>query len=504
MRVAIRVDGSNQLGWGHVVRCLALGETLKARGSQVEWLTSELPHELSGWLTARGIAARFSTTKSLDGRLDWRADAESTRAIVGADGFHADWLIVDHYGLDHRWESAVAHGANRVLAVDDLANRPHACVALLDQTPGRGAADYDGLAPAGCRLLMGPQWALLRPQFAARRQTALEFRCRLSEVTRILVNLGGTDVRGLLQPVLRGIARSGVAAVADVLIGSDQPDLAGSLRKWAGEGIEVNVLANVGDVAAVMARAHLAVGAAGTSALERCALGLPTLLILIAENQRSNAMALDACGAARYIGDWQDVTAEKIAAELTQLAGDLRALQSMAAVSGSVCDGRGVDRVHLVLSGAAPAAEGGEVTLRLAGPEDEQLMHRWQSHPSTRLYARNRGVPTPSEHHEWLARMLANPEVLLMLIEQDGVPAGVLRLDPPDDRGEHEVSILVAPDSARRGIAAAALGLADRLVPGWTLRAEVLPGNEASLRLFSRAGYERVGPTTFLRRKLEG
>jgi UDP-2,4-diacetamido-2,4,6-trideoxy-beta-L-altropyranose hydrolase len=415
-----------------------------------------------------------------------------------------DWLIVDHYGLDHRWESAAARGANRVLAVDDLANRRHSCAALLDQTPGRSAADYDGLAPSDCRLLMGPHWALLRPQFAARRRAALECRSRLTEVTRILVNLGGTDVRGLLEPVLRGIARSKVATVVDVLIGADQPELAGNLRKWAGEGIEVNVLANVGDVAAVMARAHLAVGAGGTSALERCALGLPTLLILIAENQRGNAMALDACGAARYIGEWQDVTAEKIAAELTRLAGDVHALQSMSAASASVCDGRGVDRVHLVLSGAAPAAEGGEVALRLAGPEDEQLMHRWQSHPSTRRYARDRGVPTPSEHHEWLARMLVNPEVLLMLIEQEGVPAGVLRLDPPDDRGEHEVSILVAPECSGRGIASAALGLADRLVPGWTLRAEVLPGNEASLRLFSRAGYERVGPTTFLRRKLEG
>jgi RimJ/RimL family protein N-acetyltransferase len=99
--------------------------------------------------------------------------------------------------------------------------------------------------------------------------------------------------------------------------------------------------------------------------------------------------------------------------------------------------------------------------------------------------------------------MLANPEVLLMIIELDGVPVGVLRLDPANEHGEHEVSIVVAPDRARRGIASAALGLADRLVPGWTMRAEVLPGNDASLRLFGQAGYERVGPTTLLRRKLE-
>lgn len=501
MRVAVRVDGSTDVGWGHVIRCLALGETLAARGAAVEFVTRELPRELAGRIASRGIAARVLEASSPAQPVDWQADAAATGAAIGAAGGRPDWLIVDHYGLDDRWETAVSGYADRILAIDDLEARRHACSVLLDQTPGRNAAEYAGLTSKRCRLLLGPKWALLRSQFAASREAALERWASAQQVKRILVNLGGTDSRGLLQAVVRGIAGSGVKAAVDVMIGADRPEIANLVREWVGEGLEISVLANVENVARVMARADMAIGAAGTSSWERCALGLPTLLIVVADNQRANARFLDSCGAARYLCDWHEATPERIGDGVSKFAQDAELLASVSAAASRVCDGRGVDRAHVVLVGATRTKDGGEVSLRLAGPEDEQITYQWQSHPATRRHARNPAVPSRDEHHDWFRRALANPDVLMMIIERSGKPAGVLRLDPPRTDEEHEVSILVAPESARQGVAAAALRLADRLAPGWTLRAEVLLGNEASLRLFMRAGYERVAPTTFVRGK---
>ena len=171
------------------------------------------------------------------------------------------------------------------MAIDDLADRAHDCEVLLDQNLGRENGDYAALVPKGCGMLLGPAYALLRSQFGAAREGALERRVNWGEVSRIMVSMGATDPNGVTATVLDGIDRSGVAAAIDVVAPSD------ALRdvEKAALPLQADVHSDVADMAALMSRADLAIGGAGSTSWERCCLGLPSLLIVTADNQRAIA-----------------------------------------------------------------------------------------------------------------------------------------------------------------------------------------------------------------------
>jgi UDP-2,4-diacetamido-2,4,6-trideoxy-beta-L-altropyranose hydrolase len=147
------------------------------------------------------------------------------------------------------------------------------------------------------------------------------------------------------------------------------------------------------------------------------------------------------------------------------------------------------------MSSAIHAKDGVSVSLRRAGADDMMLVHEWQCHPDTRRFARDPAAPRLSEHRMWFAARLASPDCILSIIMHGEEPAGVLRLDRLRASASEawEVSILIAPHKKRLGLAKAALALARGRLPNAELIAEILPGNEASHRLFLEAGYV-LGP----------
>ena len=463
-----RADASAEIGGGHVMRCLALAEALEATG---------------GW------ACRFATRPATGAMIpSMGASIELTGAPEDEPAALAggcDLLVVDHHGRDAAFERACRPQARRIMAIDDLADRRHDCDILLDQTAGRRAADYAGLVPPSCRLLMGSSHALLRPQFRAARAGALERRGHGGPVRRILVSLGASDPEDATSRVLDGIAASGVEAAIDVVLGAGAPHLAAVRERLAGLPQAAVLHHAVSNMAALMADADMAIGAAGTTSWERCCLGLPSLTVITADNQRDVAAALEDAGAARLVG------AADIADAVATLAGDADARAAMAISAAGLCDGRGLDRVVLALG--APR-DGQSPWLRLAEPDDGQVMFDWQGRPETRRFALNPAPPTRPEHDRWLARMIADAAVLLMLIMDGDAPAGVLRID-----GAREVSIHIAPERQGRGLAGAALKLVASIYPGWTFHARVLAGNQASHTLFQSAGYRRESETRYVR-----
>jgi RimJ/RimL family protein N-acetyltransferase len=249
-------------------------------------------------------------------------------------------------------------------------------------------------------------------------------------------------------------------------------------------------------MATLLADCNLAIGAAGVSSFERCCLGVPTLLVMIAENQRDNASTLAGSGAARLLGWWADLTPDTVASAVRQLADNPAELVNMRRRALQITDGRGVDRVALALM-PPRTAEGVEVTLRAASFSDSDLIYGWQQAPETRRYARNPEIPAWKDHVHWLAAKLSDPQVIFNVILADGIPAGVLRLDavaPSSSYNEcYEISVFVAPAFYRRGIATAALHAGRQLVPMAELQAVVLDANMASKRLFERAGFHSFG-----------
>ncbi|MGF1631587.1 MAG: UDP-2,4-diacetamido-2,4,6-trideoxy-beta-L-altropyranose hydrolase [Kiloniellaceae bacterium] len=475
MRVVFRFDASPALGAGHAYRCMTLAQSLAQLGWTCHCVANSqaadtVPRLRSNPAFTLGDAATFA-------------------------GRETDWLVVDHYGLDAAWERQCRGWAKSILVIDDLADRAHDCDLLLDQTYGRSAEDYAGVVPSPCRLLTGSDYALLRPDFARARQGSLHRRRGPASLQRILVSLGATDPGNYSLETLKGIAESHTTAAVDVVLGAGAPHLHSVRTQIAAMAQEVRLHVDTANMPELLTQSDLAIGAAGTSTWERCCLGLPTLLVVVAENQRRTAEAVSGAGAARLVPGPRAALAGQIAGELRSLATDRAALLDMSGRSAGICDGRGCDRLGLALVPPGCAKDGRPVALRLAGPADEAPILEWQHDPATRRFARNPAVPTAEEHRRWFAARLANPNSLLTVITHGDAPAGVLRLDPiaaADTEGDapaFEVSILVAPDRRGVGLALEALCFLRRWHSRAVIAAEVLSGNEASAALFRVAGY---------------
>jgi len=482
-RLAVfRVDASTDMGTGHVVRCLTLADALSEAGWRCAFACRPGTVEAVPSLTS---ADHFLL--ELDG-----AEAAEPQILARRWPHGVELLVVDHYGLDAAFTRACRPWARRILVVDDLAERRHDCEILLDQTLGRSEGDYRHLVPGSCRLLLGPQYALLRPQFAAARREALARRAAAKPVRRILVSFGGTDPSDATSLALRALAESRLDVEVDVVLGRAAAHLAAVSALAARLPQRTAVHVGVADMAALMRDGDLAIAAAGTSAWERCCLGLASIVIPVAGNQQANAAALTAAGAARVLPGTAAVDPAAIARALERLSEDGDARAAMSAAAAGACDGLGARRLVLECAPLAVSRLGKPVSLRPATAADAKLIFDWQSHPATRRFARNPEVPTWTEHKRWMSEKLAGRSGLMEIILHERQPAGVLRLDHRED-ASYEVSIFVDPAAHGRGVGAAALQAARWLMPNVTLRAEVIAGNDASHALFRAGGYRWTG-----------
>ncbi len=482
-QAVFRCDANADIGGGHVVRSMGLAEAL----------------ERDGWTVGFAVSsATLSAVPDL-GRHGW-AVVEGFDGTDEAKRYVTEWpggvdlAIIDHYERNEVDEAALAGWAARRLVLDDCPIRKHACEFLVDQTIGRSPQDYAGLVPEFCRTFAGAFFAILRPDFA-------RFRSRLipaaAGLNRIVVSFGMIDAANMSATVLDGLAQGGFSGAVDVVVGPAAPHLE-ALRRTVAErphphsSLELHAGLDANAMASLLARSDLAIGAPGSSTYERCCLGVPSLLVTIADNQRDNMVALENAGAARALGWWENVRGEQVAAAVQALAADSQCLKEMRRAALRQTDGRGAQRIAIALR-PPRTADGAAVELQPARFEDAELLHRWQQARETRRFARNPKVPTWPEHERWLRAKLDDSRVAFSIVIVGGAPGGVLRFDcvqPLSDCAEaYEVSILVAPNFYRRGVGLAALEAGRRLLPDAELQAVVLPDNVASHKLFKRAGY---------------
>lgn len=484
--VVFRADAGGHHGSGHVRRGRALAAVFRNAGWRTAFATDEASID-----TVAELGDGSETVAFVDGG----AGPERQAAELGeAWPSGIDLLVSDHYGLDAVFEKAARRTAHRIAAIDDLADRPRDADVLFDSALGRSEGDYRALVPATCRVLTGPSYALLGPAFLEARAD-IERPAPGARFRRVHVGLGGVEPGPVLDRIVAGLARSGVVETIEVVLGMEGP--AAERLRATPFSVPVEIAVGVRDMAQRLARADLAVGAGGSTAWERCALGLPTLMVTAYDNQRQVAAGLAEAGAVVPLGWHEAVTAESVAAAARTLAADPAAVAQLSARALALCDGRGAERTWLAVDHEHCAA--GRVTLRLAETSDVGLLHDWQSAPETRRYAKQATIPTRAEHDVWFARRQADPDSLICMIACDGEARGCLRLDRFGAGRERLVSIYLAPGAWGQGIATAALDLARRLAPGWRFVAEVLPENDASHRLFRRAGYREEQPGTYVR-----
>ncbi|MBF0162625.1 MAG: UDP-2,4-diacetamido-2,4,6-trideoxy-beta-L-altropyranose hydrolase [Magnetococcales bacterium] len=501
MIVLFRVDASLPIGSGHLMRCLTLAGRLRAEGAAPHFACREQPGDLIGLIAAQGYPVhRLVGTTGAEplavgeagevlSHAHWlpvtqAEDAQEVADLVRSLGPVA-WLVVDHYGLDRRWEARLRPLVGGLMVIDDLADRPHLCDLLLDHNLHTDMQTrYRQWVPPYCMLLLGPHYALLREEFVAARRLLQQ---RDGAVRRLLLFLGGADPGNATAKVLEAL--DPLELPVDVVVGRSNPHRA-RIEAICGERPHFHYHEQVENMAQLMLQADLSIGAAGTTSWERCCMELPSLLLIMADNQRANAQILTTAGVALSLGEASVVSPAQIRAAVRRLMDEPSLCRQMQKNAASICDGLGANRVAMALQ-PLWAKDGKPLGLRPVCMADAAQIWAWQRHPNTRRWARNPQVPEYEAHCRWLHERLQEGDGVFNIIMHDQQPAGVLRLHrlPGYQGRRYEVSIFLDPERYRLGIAAAALRLGRRLLPDAELLAAILEGNTASLALFESLGY---------------
>jgi len=449
-RLVIRADGGPGIGSGHLGRCLALAEHWSALGGEVRLVTKAAP---------RPWADRFSALGGVvSAHAGWEREGSS-------------WVVLDGYHLGPGDQELVRAAGQRLLVIDDHGFQGrYAADVVLDHNLDAGASDYRDVAP-GTELLLGPHFALLRKEFTGTAAPNIP-----PEARRLLVVLGGSPPDVLVSTVASAVAST---------------------------NLEVRQLRDEADVAAAMAGADVAVAGAGVTAWELCAMGVPSVLVVIAPNQAPVAEALERAGAAVSVGDAALLSAERLADEVRSLGHDHARRAELSTNARRLFDGRGPRRVAARLHGHL-------LELTPVQSTDARLLWEWANEPGVRRAAFS-PAPIPWEDHvRWLEAQLADPATRFYLGRRGGEPIGQVRFGVDDERAEIHVSVRV--EARARGVGPALISAASRRLFAdtavRTIEARIRPDNPASVAAFLDAGFRPDGEgsdgmTRWLRYSLE-
>jgi UDP-2,4-diacetamido-2,4,6-trideoxy-beta-L-altropyranose hydrolase len=489
MLIVFRVDASLRIGTGHVMRCLTLASALRRQGGEVIFVCRRLPGDCCDWVERQGfrvvglllpIECDIGSQES----LEWEACevAEQIRQFG-----RPTWLVVDHYSIDARWETAMRPSCERIMVIDDLANRNHDCDALLDQNlVANHETRYRDKLPVECKTMLGPRFALLQPAYSELRHRV---RPRTGLPKRILVFFGGADSDNLTGRVL-ALLRTNIRfrdLHIEVVVGSSNPYKRQLLKEIAGiPGARLHD--SLTTLADVLLESDLAIGACGTTTWERCCLGLPALVITAAENQLDIAMELDARRVIRWIGRVDSLGDARLAAEIDEaLQKDLDPHWSQRCMD--LVDGDGAERVAAILAAGA----GMPLVLREATEGDELLLLEWANDPLVRQHSFTSTTIGADSHGRWFHERLADCENCRIYIGDAGnrVPVGQVRFERQGDVWQigYSVDALFRGAGIGKRLLALAIERLHADVPSAKIVGRVKSTNMASHQVFRTLGF---------------
>jgi UDP-2,4-diacetamido-2,4,6-trideoxy-beta-L-altropyranose hydrolase len=339
-RILAFPDCGPRIGGGHVMRSLTLARALADKGCPVAFAANPAAQAV-----LEAFGPRDMTVYPLSDDL---AEA-APHAADWADAFKADWVLLDHYRLSPAEELALK-GPRRLAVLDDLADRPRPADLVVNPGYGRLAGNYAGLVPDGARVLAGPQFALVRPEFAQHRDKALARRREGGRLKHVLISLGLTDVEGISEKVVRVLRPHLDGLILDVVLAGTAPSLA-VLREQAKTDCSLRLHVDSHAMAELMSQADLAVGAGGSSVWERATLGLPTVTVVLAENQRAMAHAMAQVGLTLAVDATAADFETKLIEAVRRVIDDAALRRWLFEAPCHACDGLGAARVAEAMVG---------------------------------------------------------------------------------------------------------------------------------------------------------
>lgn len=338
MKVVFRVDSSLQMGTGHLMRCLTLASEFKEQNHDIYFICRDLPGNLNLLINYPVLVLPQNNNFQSEALyLNWlgatqEQDAEKTISVIPKN---VDLLIVDSYALDEKWHKQLRPYTKKIMVIDDLVDRQFDCDVLLNQNLGIRPEDYEEKVQKDCELLLSCNYALLRPEFSNLRKKALIKRKNTKEINSILIAMGGCDDSNKTYEILQEIPNN---LNILVVLGSSSPHNK-MILSYAEDKANVKVFIDTDNMSGLMYDADLAIGAGGSTSWERCCMGLPTLLYVLAENQRKIAENLEQLGAVKIVDD--------LKLNLQNILNNLDFWHSMSHNAKVICDGMGVKRIKI-------------------------------------------------------------------------------------------------------------------------------------------------------------
>lgn len=432
--IFIRADASSKIGSGHVMRCLTLADALSELSNKVVFICKDHSSNLINKIIDAGYEVKgLSATSGNDvdsplAHAEWLGgtqEDDAVKTIAAIKSVDVDWMIVDHYAIDECWHKKIRPHVKRIFVIDDLGDRKHDCDILLDQNLGATKEKYQEMAPKDCELLLGPQYALLRPEFARWREKSLERRNYVKEPKNILVSMGGVDPQNITANVISELSK--ISALADVevnvVLGGQSPHIDAIEMLAKKSSLKISVHVDTKQMAELMSQADLSIGASGSSSWERCALGLPTISYVIADNQKSIARELVKNGASITIQSTN---------YLSDAIGKITdSLNAFSLASAELVDGLGTSKVidSLLFKRFSLSTDTEDLAaINLSRLSRSQLIDVLgaRNHPLVRNAMFSKKQITEEEHFSFIEELSLNKSKQFFAIYNDGGLIGVI------------------------------------------------------------------------------
>ena len=502
MKVAFRVDASLNMGTGHVMRCLTLAQVLKENGANVEFICRKHEGNLIVKIRSSGFVVHelkvFEETE-VDTKLahsHWlgatqQQDADDCIDILKAE--KSNWLIVDHYALDSQWQKRLKPYYEKLMVIDDLADRKHQCDILLDQTFGRQKKDYSALTPEDCKLLLGSQYALLRPEFAKWRAYSLKRRNN-PKFKRLLVNMGGVDVDNITESVLDELKICNLPSdlKITVVMGGLAPHIESVKSKAITLPYKTEVKVDVGNMAEIMANSDIAIGAAGSTTWERCCLGLSTIQIVTAKNQQFSAQTLARQNIVKLVNKIKEV--------VYLLESAFKWIENISSSALEVCDGMGSYKVFNKMTDCKITLEKfGEVELcnyiNLNESDKLQALNM-RNHIRIKKWMHNQGSISEEDHFGFIENLEIDTVRRYFLIKQKDNIIGSINFSKINFENSLELGIYTNPffqiKDAGRLLESAASQYAFIEIGVKKIKLEVYSDNERAVNFYKKCDFNLI------------
>lgn len=486
MKIGVRVDASAQIGTGHLRRCLSLAHALRALGGDVRFVTRDLGFDSATLIASQGFEhiahlpaplqpALPSPDIPLGAWAEVPLEQDVADTIEALHAFAPDWMLLNSYAFDAHWHDGVRQALGcKIAQIDDVPDRKIASDLLIDHNYSAShSAKYADCLLRKTTILGGPRFALLDPIFATAERYVFS-----KSVRSVGVFMGGIDSGNHSVVALEALASAGFNGKVEVVSTTANPNL-DALRACVNSRPETALSLDLPNLAGFFARHDLQIGAGGGATWERCCIGVPSLLVVVAANQNAVVPLL---AAQKVVALASEPSREAIARQLVELFADAEQRRTLGNNSREMVDGHGAMRVALAMLAQT-------LCVRPATAADAQMMFDWRGDEAIRAVSLQSGALEWHRHLAWLDRALENPACKLFVGEIGGRPVGVIRFDFASE-ARAEVSLYLDPALHGLGLGPRLLLAGEETVGARIIEATVLSGNRPSQRLFERCGYQ--------------